>query len=786
MYNGQVRGEYMLESKANWVMINHNIETTHTDDVKGMNISSITLDLLKQRGITTEREMSRFLTPQLDHLHHPQLLSQIEWASERIHRAIENHEKILVYGDYDADGVSATAVLLKTLQELGANCDYYIPNRFTEGYGPNEEAFRTAFEKGYRVIITVDTGIAAHHEADVAQELGIDLIITDHHEFQGDLPDAYAIIHPKCSPNYPFKDLAGVGVAFKLAEYLLGYFPEQFLDLVAIGTIADLVPLLDENRVLTYFGLQSLTTSNNKGIKALKRFCQIEGQVSEQDVGFSIAPRINAVGRLQDASLAVQLLITDDVDEAQHLAETVQDLNVERQKLVRQIVQEAEQMIDQQVDQQIIVVAKEGWNEGVLGIVASQLVRKFDRPAIVLTIKPDTYEVKGSARSIQAFDLFEHLMKIRHLFTNVGGHAQAAGMTFPLEHLPTITEKLNQMIREKLTEEDYKQVIEISREVSVSEVSEELVREVHKLAPFGMGNPKPVFLLEDIPTDMRQIGTNKNHLKLQFQTNESIIEGIGFEMGHLYPFISPQTQLSIVGEININEWNGYKTVQIVMQDMQISERQLFDHRGKRSVDILSMIDERKRHLIISHKPIHQEHLTTIEHITYDDPLHTLTEVDVLFIFDLPLHLNQLKQIIKLTKPKHIHACYYVKHSTYLTPFPSRDDFKWLYVLFVRRQTLDLYKHMSAIQHAKNWSKDLIVFMTKVFLDLEFVTMKNGIVSINPQPMKKDLQDSKVYQERKRQAHIEKVLYYSNYSELKDWVMNCISSGIAKEEVIDGL
>lgn len=785
MYNGQFRGEYMLDSKTKWILKNKAQNITK-ELLHSMNVSPITLELLIQRGITTEDDINRFLEPRLNDLYEPNLLSMIEVASERIHRAIQHEEKILVYGDYDADGVSATTLLLKVLNELGANCDYYIPNRFTEGYGLNEQALRTACENGFQVVITVDTGIGSHHEAMIAKQLGIDLIITDHHESQDELPDAYAIIHPKCSSNYPFKELAGVGVAFKLAEYLLGYFPEQYLDLVAIGTIADLVPLIEENRILTYYGLRTLSSSKNKGIKALKQMCQIDGQVSEEDVAFSLAPRINAVGRLQDASLAVRLLMTESTKEARELAETVQSLNSERQKIVQDIFKEAEQIIHSDVVQDFIIVAKKGWNEGVLGIVASQLVRKYDRPTIVLTIKEDTNEMKGSGRSIPAFDLFENAMNIRDLFTNFGGHSQAAGMTFPMENLPLIQIKLNEMIKEQLTEEDFKQVIEVSREINVDELNEKLIHEINQLAPFGMGNAKPNFLLKDTPSDVRQIGREKNHLKLQFQANDDILEGIGFGMGDIYPFITPHTPLSIVGDLNINEWNGYRTVQIVIQDVQIDERQLFDHRGKKNVDISPFIIGEAHQLIVSNELITQEDLSGIEQITYKDSLHTLSEVDTLFIFDLPNDLDELKTIVQMTKPKNIHACYYVENSTYLTPFPSREEFKWLYGLFARHQLIDLNKNIDAIQRAKNWSKDMIIFMTKVFSELKFVKIDEGIVSLNPQPIKKDLQDSKVYQKRQHQVDIEKRLYYSSYHQLKTWFMNCIDLDMTKEEVIDGL
>lgn len=506
----------MLQSKANWKYTSLQEAAVDWED-DAVALSPIVKQLLQQRGITSIEEARQFLSPDIKNLHSPLKIDSIERAAGRVHKAIDNDEKILIYGDYDADGVSSTTVLIKALEELEANCDFYIPNRFTEGYGPNEAAFRAAAENGFTLIITVDTGIASVYEAHVAKELGIDLIITDHHEPQEELPDCFAIIHPKCSEGYPFQELAGVGVAFKFAQSLLGYFPKHLLEFAAIGTIADLVPLVDENRVLAFYGLHALTISQNPGIKALKRVCKVEGNVTEEDVGFLIGPRINAVGRLENADLAVQLLLTDDDEIAQEMAEEINVINDERKKIVNNIFQEAQQIVESSATHDVIIVAKEGWNEGVLGIVASKLVRKYDRPAIVLTIKPELNTVKGSARSIPAFDFFKNGMRIRELFTHFGGHAQAAGMTFPLDNLPLVQEKLDTFIREELTESDFKQVIEISAQLKVEEIDEELVQEIDRLAPFGMKNPKPVFELKEAPADARKIGSAKNHLKLLFK-----------------------------------------------------------------------------------------------------------------------------------------------------------------------------------------------------------------------------------------------------------------------------
>ena len=772
----------MLESKAVWKYASVENKADHiTEDLLGL--SPTVKKLLQQRGITNTEDARRFLSPDIQNLHSPLKIASVEKASERVHKAIESNERILVFGDYDADGVSSTTVLIKALNELGAVCDYYIPNRFTEGYGPNEAAFKTAAENGYSLIITVDTGVASVHEASVAKQLGIDLIITDHHEPQEELPDAYAILHPKCSPDYPFQELAGVGVAFKFAQVLLGYFPKHLLEFVAIGTIADLVPLVDENRIVTFYGLHALTISNNPGIKALKRVCNIEGNVTEEDVGFLIGPRINAVGRLQDANLAVELLLTDDSDSAQEMAEEINAINEQRKQIVNEIVKEAELTIQSDATDGVIIAAKEGWNEGVLGIVASKLVRKYDRPAIVMAIKPETGVMKGSARSIPAFDLFQNCMKIRHLFTHFGGHSQAAGMTLPIENLELIQKSLNGMILDELSEEDFKQVITISAELSLEDINQSLVSEIDKLAPFGMGNRKPIIQVKEIPSDARKIGNAKDHLKLQFKKDGVSLDGIGFGMGELYGSISPNTPLMIVGELGINEWNGNRKVQILIQDMKIDEWQLFDFRGKQKLNLKP--SSNGKDLIISNsiKPINPQ----INQITYHTSIDTLEEKDTLYLYDLPTDLESLKKVIQQVKPLNIYACFHIENSAYLSAFPTREEFVWFYALVRKFKAIDLKQKLTNIMKHKGWSKEKVIFISKVFFELGFVKIENGIIEVQPNPAKKELEESKLYQERLVMGAIEKKLYYSNYQELKKWFTSCMDYlGNPKEEAVNGL
>ncbi|GAE94135.1 single-stranded-DNA-specific exonuclease RecJ [Gracilibacillus boraciitolerans JCM 21714] len=483
------------------------------------------------------------------------------------------------------------------------------------------------------MIITVDNGVAGVEEVAVANELGIDVIITDHHEMQETLPDAYAIIHPKCSDQYPFKELAGVGVAFKFAEHLLGYFPKQFLDLVVIGTIADLVPLIDENRILVHYGLQALTRSERKGLKALKKLCQMEGNATEEDIGFRIGPRLNAVGRLQDANIAVDLLLTDDPHEAEKFANYIQELNTERQKIVADITKDAIEMFEQtEINQNVIIVAKEGWNQGVLGIVASKLVQTYYRPAIVLTIDPDTNQAKGSARSIDAFDMFHNCMQYKDLFTHFGGHAQAAGMTLPSENIDLLQQKLDEIANEQLTNDDYRPVLQVNGEIMISDIDMKLLETIDQLAPFGMGNPKPLFHLEATPSDIIQIGgATKNHLKMKFAEDGVQIDSIGFNLGSKFPLLAKQTPIEVIGELQVNEWNGIRKPQIMIKDVAVTSWQLFDFRGSNNWN--KQIDSNQSNqFFVSFNGMESKDIPISD---LDTILSNEKSVDNLYLLDLP-------------------------------------------------------------------------------------------------------------------------------------------------------
>ncbi|PWU68374.1 single-stranded-DNA-specific exonuclease RecJ [Gracilibacillus dipsosauri] len=777
----------MLASQSNWIFTYKDDENARYSDIENLPYSTIVKQLLWQRGLKSEKEIHDFLQPNLENLHDPSLFSTIESAVNRVEKAIELGESILVYGDYDADGVTSTTVMVEALREKGAMCDYYIPNRFTEGYGPNKAAFQEIHRQGFQLIITVDNGIAGTEEIAYANELGMDVIITDHHEVQEELPDALAIIHPKCAEDYPFKELAGVGVAFKFATQLLGYFPKKFLDLVAIGTIADLVPLVGENRVLVSYGLKEMATTERIGLQALKKQCSIDGQVTEEDIGFRIGPRLNAVGRLQDANIAVDLLLATDQEEAEELVQYVQELNKERQKIVANIAEEAIELLEQSgntEEMDVLVVAKEGWNQGVLGIVASRLVQTYHRPAIVLAIDPELETAKGSARSIEGFDLFKNGMEHKDLFTHFGGHAQAAGMTLPRKNIEPLRKALDQQAKTILTEEDFKPQLKIDATIPLKDIDIAVIKELEQLAPFGMNNPKPNLHIEATPIELRQIGATKNHLKVKLEQAGTVMDGIGFGLGAFFHQLSKESKLEAVVELQINEWNGIRKPQVFLKDLAVSEWQLFDYRGQQSW--LKHIDPTcsDQYFVYFKENLYQDVIDAVEARQVIEEKKT---VNALYLLDLPNTLEELTFLLQKVESSRIYACFQARESSYFTTLPTREEFKWLYQLILQRQFFDYKVDAPKLASYKGWKLEKIKFMFQVFHELNFVTREGGRIIPKQSPEKKDLTASSLYQSLQEQRKVEETLYLSSYPQLKAWIDQQLNTGaVPEEEMVYGL
>ncbi|SDN46044.1 single-stranded-DNA-specific exonuclease RecJ [Alkalicoccus daliensis] len=762
----------MLHANADWI-----ISAAPEEEVEALQkktgLTKIAARFLVQRNITDTDAVNDFLTFDESKLHDPFLMKDMEKAVNRIKEAIASEEKILIFGDYDADGVTSTSLLYSVLRKLGADAGFYVPNRFTEGYGPNEPAFRHAKDEGVSLIVTVDTGISGNHEAEVAKEIGIDLIITDHHEPPPQVPDGFAVINPKqedCS--YPFKELAGAGVAFKLSHALLGEIPKEYYDLAAVGTIADLVPLLGENRIIAAKGLRAMQSVLRPGLKALLHKAGAEqADIDEETIGFLIGPRLNAAGRLDSADPAVELLLSRDPAEAEEIALMIDDLNKERQKIVKDITVEAEAIAEEQGIPSVLVVAKEGWNPGVIGIVASRLVEKYYRPAIVLSIDPEKGTAKGSARSIAGFDMFRSLSTMREILPHFGGHPMAAGLTMALDNVDEMRSRLVKIAEETLTDEDWKRKLYVDLPASVEEVSVETINDLAQMAPFGIGNPSPKVLLENtIVEQSKKIGANQDHLKLTL-TNENhdrALDAIAFRMGEKHHQLSPLAKLSAVGKLSINEWNGSVKPQMIVEDIKVSEWQLFDHRGDKRYG--QKAEEEKTILYFQNKEQVKHLPSSWRKIDVSAPeavKKDLSEVTYAVLYDVPDTMEQISQVMsELINIERIDAVFQHEEEFFFTALPSRDQFKWFYAFMQKRQRFDLNEHLTALAKHKGWSESTITFICEVFFELEFVKMEDGLVTVREEPRKQALTASPTYQKHIQKSRIQQELCYSTFRSLK--------------------
>jgi single-stranded-DNA-specific exonuclease len=785
---------HMLSSKTRWIVRKSDEQLIKKLETE-LKITPLVASLLVNRGFNTV-ESARYFLFGKEEFHDPFLLTGMDIAVTRIREAIENQEPILIFGDYDADGVSSTSVLMITLRDLGANVQFYIPNRFTEGYGPNEAAFRSAAENGINLIITVDTGISATYEASVAKELGMDLIITDHHEPGPVLPEALAIIHPKLPDStYPFRELAGVGVAFKLAHALYGEVPEHLLEIAVIGTIADLVSLKDENRLIAKKGLEKLKTTNNIGLRAILKLAGVDPMsINEETIGFTLAPRINAVGRLEDADLAVQLILTDDPLEAESLASEMDALNKSRQSIVNSITTEAMEEVEKNFpieSNKVLVIGKEGWNAGVIGIVASRLVEKYYRPTIVLNFDPDKGVAKGSARSIAGFDLFKNLSTCRDILPHFGGHPMAAGMTLNLENVAELRTRLNILAEEQLTHEDLIPVTFLDEEIKLQHVNLSSLDEMSLLAPFGMDNPKPKVLINNVDiTNIRKIGSEQNHLKVLVNESGANLDGVGFGLGPLVDHISPASKISLIGELSVNEWNNIRKPQIFIHDIAVESWQLFDYRGQKRINSLSnAVPAENRKFII----FNQEHLEKINPNLIDETIFIKDVEDAksfdgnkanIVLVDFPSSKEILKVLFKGKQPARIYAYFYKESSDFFSTVPTRDHFKWFYAFLLKKGPIDLKRHGGDLAKHRGWSQETINFMSKVFSDLDFVTINNGFITLNTGAQKRDLTDSRTYQIKQAQYELERELLFSSFQDLKAWFDQVIQESVETEEAIE--
>ncbi|MCB0283118.1 MAG: single-stranded-DNA-specific exonuclease RecJ [Calditrichaeota bacterium] len=542
-------------------------------------IPSIIESILISRNINSEDKLERYLKPKLSDLYDPFLMKDMEKAVNRIINALQVGENILIYGDYDVDGVTGVSILYDSLHRIGGKVSFYIPDRNTDGYGVSKSGINKAKQTNVSLLITVDCGITANEEISYASSLGIDTIICDHHEVVGSEPEAYAVLDPKLNNcGYPFKELAGCGVAFKLLQALCTRldikeeFAFKYLDLVALGTAADIVTLLDENRILVNHGLKKINTRPRYGMSALIRICGLsKQQITVSLIVFMLAPRLNAVGRISNAKKAVHLLTSNSPQQAKNIAQILDSENNKRKNIDELTLKEAEQIITDQIDLEkahVLVLAKENWHLGVIGIVASRILEKYNRPTVLISIN-DGFG-KASARSAADFNIFSAFKELENLLISYGGHKCAAGLTIKKENISVFAEKINDIAKNSVKLSTQLPKLFVDAEISLNDYNAEFLKWLKFLSPFGPDNMRPVFVSKnlDISGPIHRIGSH--HLKFKVKQNGVVIDTIAYNMDKYLSEIEKTNKINCAYVIEESNWNGQTTIQLRIKDFEVA------------------------------------------------------------------------------------------------------------------------------------------------------------------------------------------------------------------------
>ena len=696
--------------------------------------------LVLARQLATAESLDTFAKEETIH-HDPFLFSEMSKIITRINEAIDQGEPILIYGDYDADGVTGTSILVRCLRELGALVDYYIPNRFYEGYGPNEDAFMQAIADGYQLVITVDNGIAGVDEAEILLEHGVDLIITDHHQVKETLPRAYAILHPELDENYPFHHLSGAGVALKVAEALLQeVIPEDFYAIAMLGTIGDVVPLIDENRSIVKRGLAALRETEIEGLNAMMDLAGTEkSEVTEVNVGFELCPRLNAPGRMDEAALSVECLIAESEEEAKLIADQIESFNSERQKVTQKVLEEATKLVDAKTlaKKKVVILYSPNWHEGILGIVAGRLAKQWQKAVFVVTDDHEGF-LKGSARAVEGYHLFELLNECQDLIERFGGHALAAGITFAPENLQALEDKMNELLQEV----EVTPSLQVDLSLPLADLNISFVEQLSILAPFGEGNRPPVIELKNVYVkNVKPIGNKLQHLKFTLYQEKHSVDVIAFNQAPLAMYLTPDTLFSFVGEAKINEWNGNRSVQFHFIDVLCNEFQLIDLRNRQAYE------QRKDQLQLA--------------TTYTNAAE-IDDIETLVINQLPSSKEELMTLITRKKPGNIVIAPLESNVT----FAPREKFVSVYKVVKQHGPITLNHQMINYFMRLGISKNELLFILQVFFEVELVIIKNGSVFPTDSVTKRDLAEAPTYQSQKAKLEMLEFFELTTWSELK--------------------
>jgi len=565
--------------RYSWVLPERIKDKSKLNIYKKYNLHPILAEIIYKRKIDSPEKIEAYFSSSISHLYDPFLMADMEKAVNRIIKAMQVGENILIYGDYDVDGVTGVSILYDALFKLGGKVSFFIPSRFHEGYGLSIEGIKTAQKRNVSLIIAVDCGITAIEEIKYALDQNIDTIICDHHEPLKELPQAAAILDPKVkNAPYPFKELAGCGMAFKLLQALVKRlklkeeFAAQYLDMVALGTAADIVQLVDENRVLVKKGLELIADKPRPGIFALLELSgMLEKDITVSSVVFTVAPRVNAVGRISNAKKAVHLLTTKSLQQARNIARILEKENQTRKSFDEQTFLEAQDMVDNDIDienKRILVLAKDGWHPGVVGIVASRILEKYNRPAVLISLNNGMG--RGSARSTSNFDIYAAFNKLQHLFTSYGGHQFAAGLTISEENVKALDIEINEYAEEYLRIEELVSKLDIDAVVSFDQFNASFFNGLKTLAPFGPGNMRPVFASYNLSVYGRPAIVGSNHLKIKFKQNSVVLDAIGYNLGDSIDMLKgAEDNIACAYVLEESRWSGQTTIQMIIKDIKV-------------------------------------------------------------------------------------------------------------------------------------------------------------------------------------------------------------------------
>ncbi len=773
----------MIDAKFKWELADNAPSLTVDNLEKELGISRILATLLAQQGIDSTEQAKKFFEPSMEEIHDPTLLHDMDKAVERIEQAVEKQEQITIYGDYDADGITSTSLMYETLLSIGANVNYYVPNRFTDGYGPNMDAYQRLIDNGTQLFITVDNGVSGKNVINKVMAAGVDVVITDHHELPADLPNAVAIFHHRYPrSNYPFPDLSGVGVAFKVAWALTGEFPVEELDLVAIGEIADVVNVTDENHALISYGIQQLRQGMRPGLAALMKLADIKANnLTDQDIGFGIAPRLNALGRIADANDGVKLLTSLDENESQKLAKEVDQANKERQNLVAEIMKEAEKQANSSANQQkrtLLIVGK-GWHQGVLGIVASRIMNETGKPTIIAsTDQNNPTLIKGSGRSVDSFNLFNALEAQCDLFSTFGGHPAACGLSFDQKNIVPLQIALEEETGKQKFDPMVKQPLPIAMKLAPADVTQQLYNDIQRVAPFGPGNMEPVFELNNVKVvDVKTMGQEHQHLKFSIVSDKKNLTVVAFGQGNLATLLSaPTGQINLAVKVSLNEWRGKKTVQLMLEDLQINGTVIIDERtNKLTPQLFSSSD----YYIVREPRLRENiapHVAPGYTLSIEEAIKTDFSGQQVTLVDCPSSEEMLKQIFAEDEgePATIRLLLYQRKSAYLAGLPTRNDFAQLYRFIYKQKEIKWPMQAKAVSNHLKINMDRLNLMIQVFSEAGFVTIKDDVLKFNEPTNKTDLTQTKRYQKQLAQYKVEQQLLFNDAATVAKWLLEYLN------------